>query len=341
MSKASLCGRGTRGGTGFLALCLVAALAALAPAASSPSSPAATLALRLAEIQPADHPTAKADYEFARLVAERSGGRIRIAVYVDSILGQELSVLEQLRFGGIDLARVSLAAVVPSVPRLAALQMPYLYKDAAHMWRVLEGEVGKELLGSVAESGFVGLGWFEAGARSFYTVRAPLLSPRDLAGLRIRVQENSVMTDLVAAFGALPRPRAFGEVYTALETGEIDGAENNLPTYFSSGHFRVARHFTLTEHARVPEIILGSGVSFAALSPADRELIAKAARDSAAFQRAAWEDYEGLVAERLRDEGLVITPVPDSGPWRRLAAAVYARQSPEVKALVTRIRAIQ
>jgi tripartite ATP-independent transporter DctP family solute receptor len=299
-----------------------------------------SISLRLAEIQPADHPTARADFEFARLVLERSQGRIRIAVYTDSVLGQELAVLEQLRFGGIDIARVSLSAVAPSVPRLAALQMPYLYRDADHMWRVLQGDIGRELLAGVSEDGLVGLGWFEAGARSFYTVRGPVRVPADLKGLRIRVQENSVMTDTVAAFGALPRPRAFGETYSALETGEIDGAENNLPTYYSSGHYRVARWFTRTEHVRVPEIILGSGVAFAALAPEDRELIARAALDAVAFQRKAWADYEALVMERLQAEGVVVREIPDREAWRRLTATVYERQTAAVKTLVARIRAL-
>jgi tripartite ATP-independent transporter DctP family solute receptor len=302
---------------------------------------AETIALRLAEIHPTDHPTAKADYEFARLVRERSGGRVTIAVYPDSALGQELAVLEQVRFGAIDIARVSLSAVAGFVPRLNALQMPYLYRDADHMWRVLTGEVGRELLASVSSAGFVGLGWFEAGARSFYNSRRPIRNPSDLAGLRIRVQESRLNADIVSAFGAAAVPQAFGEVFSALETGAVDGAENNAPTYYTSSHYLIAPYYTLTEHARIPEIIVGSALGLASLSPADRELLMKAAMDSIDYQRAEWAKYDKLAMERIRAAGVVVTQIADLGPWRSLERPVYDRQSPEIRALVERIRALK
>ncbi|HET7838250.1 MAG TPA: TRAP transporter substrate-binding protein [Rectinemataceae bacterium] len=320
-----------------LLFCLV--LAAAAPGSLAASGPA--ISLRLAELHPADHPTAQADYEFARLVDERSRGRIRIAVYTDSALGQEISVLEQVQFGAIDIARVSLSAVASYVPRLNALQMPYLYRDADHMWRVLNGEVGRELLASVRDAGFVGLGWFEAGSRNFYNSRRSVTSPADLKGLRIRVQESQLMSDIVTALGARAVQQPFGEVYSALETGAIDGAENNMPTYFSSQHYKVARYYTLTEHARIPEIVVGSALGLASLSPADLELIRKAAMDAVDFQRKAWDGYEKLAAERVRSAGVVIVSKPDLGPWKALARRAYELQSPEIRALVERIRAVK
>ncbi len=323
-------------GTRTLVLCL--ALAAALPIAL-PGEP--VISLRLAELHPADHPTAQADYEFARLVDERSRGRIRISVYTDSMLGQEISVLEQVQFGAIDIARVSLSAVASYVPRLNALQMPYLYRDADHMWRVLKGELGKELLASVGDAGFVGLGWFEAGARNFYNSRRSITSPSDLRGLRIRVQESTLMSDIVTAFGASPVQQPFGEVYSAMETGAVDGAENNMPTYFSSRHYRVAPYYTLTEHARIPEIVVGSAVSFAVLSRADLELISRAAMDSIDFQRRAWAEYEKLAMDRVRSAGVRIVTKPDLAEWRALARKIYDRQSPEIRLLVERIRSVK
>jgi tripartite ATP-independent transporter DctP family solute receptor len=323
------------------ALALALALAFAAAAAFGQGKAAEPTRLRLAELHPADHPTAKADYEFARIVRERSGGRILISVYTDSVLGQEMEVLEQLRFGAIDIARVSLAAVSVYAPRLDALQMPYLYRDEEHMWKVLKGEIGKELLASVGQAGFVGLGWYEAGTRSFYNDRRELKNPSDLAGLRIRVQEGGVMDDLVTALGATPTSMAFGESYAAILRGSVDGAENNIPTYYSSRHYQVAKYYTLTEHARIPEIVVGSALSLSELSAADRELIAKAAMDSSDFQRKAWRDYEAMAVEKLREAGVSILRPSDPGAWRALVQPLYAEQDPEIRALVARIKAVK
>jgi tripartite ATP-independent transporter DctP family solute receptor len=320
---------------------VAALLAAAALGLAAPDLSAQVVRLRLAELHPDDHPTTKADYEFARLVSERSQGRIKITVYTNSVLGQEVSVLEQVQFGAIDMARVSLAAVATYVPDLAALQMPYLYRDEAHMWRVLGSEVGRELLRSVSKAGFVGLCFFEAGERSLYNSRRPIRAPADLAGLRIRVQESTLMADTMTALGARPFPMAFGETYSALETGLVDGAENNLPTYFTSLHYKVAGYYTLTRHARIPEIVVGSSTSFAALSEEDRALIAKAADDVVGFQREAWREYESQSARRIALSGVsVITPA-DLEPWKRLAAAVYARQPAEIRDYVARIKAVK
>jgi tripartite ATP-independent transporter DctP family solute receptor len=320
-----------------LALCAWAAPAAAEPAAASREA----VRLRLAELHPADHPTAKADYEFARLVRERSGGRILIFVYADSSLGQEMEVLEQLRFGGIDIARVSLAALSAYAPALEALQMPFLYRDEEHMWKVLKGELGKELLSSIGAAGFVGLGWYEAGARSFYDSRRPLVDPSDLAGLKIRVQEGGVMGSFVTALGAKSVPLAFGETYAAILRGSVDGAENNYSSYYSSRHYQVAKYFTLTEHVRIPEVVVGSAASFSELSAADRELIALAAMDSIEYQRAAWREYEAMAERRLREAGVEIRALRDPAAWRAYVRPLYDALDPATKALVERIRAVK
>jgi len=219
--------------------------------------------------------------------------------------------------------------------------MPYLYRDEAQMWRVLKGDIGKELLASVSQAGFVGLGWFEAGARNFYNARKEVRRPGDLAGLRIRVQEGGVTDDIVAAYGAEPVPLAFGESYAALLRGAVDGAENNIPTYYSSRHYQIAKYYTLTEHARIPEIVVGSALSFAELSAADRELVAGAAMDTIDYQREEWRKYEALAADKLREAGVSIVPASDQASWRAMVQPLYAAQGPEIRALVARIRAVK
>jgi len=297
-----------------------------------------TLILRMSEIQPEDFPTTKADYEFARRVKELSKGRIAVEVYAGGVLGDEVSVIEQVQFGGIDLARVSIAAVQLFAPRMAALFMPYLYRDDNHMWKVLTGPIGRELLADLEAGRLVGLGWFEAGARSFYTVGAPLKRTADLTGLHIRVQESIPMMSLVEAFGVTPIPMAFANVYGALRTGEIDGAENNLATYYASGHYKVAPYYTLDEHARLPEVIIASAVALAEMAPADRELLRQAAQDVAGFQREIWASYEEEISRSLQAAGVLLLRPDNLGLWQKLARSVWSGQPAEVQKLLQRIQ---
>lgn len=316
----------------ILAIAAVLLFSSAAHAESAAPVAAPKVFLRLAETHPADYPTTKGDYELARLVEERSGGRIKIVVYPGSALGQEKAVIEQLQFGGIDMTRVSLSVTSSFAPVLNALQMPYLYRDNTHMWKVLKGDIGRELLAGLEGAGLVGLGWFEPGSRNFYNSKRPVRVPADLKGLRIRAQESELMMSLVSAFGAIPTPMPYGEVYAGLQTGAIDGAENNWPSYYSTSHYEVAKYLTLDEHTCVPEIIIGSKVSLGRLSAADRELIRRAAFDAGDYQRAEWAKYEKLAEGKARAAGITVVPIADKSAWQKLVAPLYAKQSPEVRA---------
>lgn len=300
-----------------------------------------TIVLRLAETHPKGYPTELGDEEFARLVKERSNGRIVIEVYPGSQLGQEKAVIEQVQFGAIDITRVSVSPVAAFVPKLNAFQMPYLYRDEAHMWNVLNGDIGKDLLASLEPFGFIGLGWFEGGSRNFYNSKRPVKTPADLKGLKIRVQESELMMGLVSAFGAVPTPMAYGEVYSALQTGVVDGAENNWASYFSTSHYEVAKYFTLDEHTRVPEIIIGSKISLGRLSKADQDLIRQAAADAVNFQRSEWAKYEQVSIDKVKAGGAQITTVADKAPWQALMAPLYAKQSKEIQDFVKQIQAVK
>jgi tripartite ATP-independent transporter DctP family solute receptor len=321
----------------LIAMMLV--IAALLPAQLF--AQAKPIVLRLAETHPQDYPTTKGDYEFARLVKERSGGRIQIEVYYGSQLGQEKAVIEQVQFGAIDMTRVSISPVASFVPKLNAFQMPYLYRDEAHQWKVLKGEIGTTLLASLEPFGFIGLGWFEAGSRNFYNSRRPINKPEDLKGLKIRVQESELMMGLVSAFGAVPTPMAYGEVYSALQTGVVDGAENNWPSYFSTSHYEVAKYFCLDEHTRVPEIIIGSKISLGRLSKADQELIKQAALDAIDYQRAEWAKYEQISIDKVKAGGSQITYIGDKTEWQKLMDPLYKKQSKEIQDFVKQIQAVQ
>lgn len=320
---------------------LLALVAALVVALPFQAAAQAKVVLRLAETHAQDYPTTKGDYEFARLVKERSGGRIEIQVYPGSQLGQETAVIQQVQFGAIDLTRVSISPLASFVPKLDAFQMPYVYRDEDHMWKVLKGQIGNDLLKSLEPFGFIGLGWFESGSRSFYNSKRAIKTPADLKGLKIRVQESELMMGLVSSFGAVPTPMPFGEVYSALQTGVVDGAENNWPSYFSTSHYEVAKYFTLDEHTRVPEIIIGSKISLGRLSKADQDLIRKAAADAVDFQRKAWADYEKISIDKVTAAGSQITKITDKGPWQDAVKAMYAKKSKEVQALVAQIAAVK
>ena len=239
------------------------------------------LILRYAENQPEDYPTTQAALAFADLVNERTGGRVKVAVYSGGELGAEQSVIQQMQFGGIDFARISLSQLAEYVPALSVLQLPYLYEDAAQMWRVLIGTIGDEFLAMLDAVDLVGLSWFDAGVRSFYT-REKVTRLADLQGLTLRVQESDMMSDMVEAMGAVSVQVVYSDVYAALHNRKIDGAENNWPSYEAMSHYEVAPYFLQDEHTRVPEIQISSRAAqekLAALDASFPAIVQECARE--------------------------------------------------------------
>lgn len=270
------------------------------------------LVFRYAENQPEDHPTTIAAFYFAELVAERSEGRLQITVYPDAELGDERAIIEQMQYGGIDFGRVNLSPLAEYDNRLFVLQLPYLYQDADHMWRVLESEIGDRFLSGLSEIDIVGLAWVDAGARSFYTKDGPVRTLEDMQGLRIRVQENTMMERLVSLLGAEPIQMQYGEVLAALQTGKIDGAENNFPSYHSTGHYLVAPYFLLDEHSRIPEIIVASKPAMARLDDADRALVLAAAQEAAIYQRTLWREHEERTRLEVIESGCEVYTIDET-----------------------------
>lgn len=245
-----------------------------------------------AENQAQDYPTTLGAVKFAEMVEERTGGRIRILVYAEGVKGAENDIIRQMKFGGIDFARVSLSQLAEYVPEMNVLQLPYLYVDSAHMWRILDGEIGVSFLSYAGEYGLVGLSWYDAGARSFYTSNRPITCLEDIEGMRIRVQESDMMADMVEALGASAVKLGYADVYSGLERGIVDGAENNWPSYESMNHDEVARYFTVDEHTRVPEMQICSEKTWEKLSEEDRNIILECARESALYERKLWQERE-------------------------------------------------
>ena len=287
-----------------LAILLALALTLAAGAASAATT------LKLSEVHAEGYPTTLADQEFARLVEERTQGRIRIEVYSGGTLyGEETGAIEALQLGDIAFSRVSASPVSSYVPAMNAIQMPYLYKNADHMWAVLDGEIGQNMLAQIESSGsgLVGLCWYDAGARSYYTTK-PVACVADMKGMKIRMQNNAMMVDMTNVLGGTG-VTGIGpnEVYSAIRQGTIDGAENNWPTYQNMGDYEAAPYYVLDEHTRVPEVLLASAAVLSELDPADVEIIRAAAKDTQEYEKQKWAEKEATSEEIVRTAGCTIT----------------------------------
>ena len=292
-----------------LAVLLLLAVALVLPLVAGGSAEKGQTVLTLSEVHAEGYPTTLADYEFARLVEERTEGRIKIDVYSGGTLyGEETGSIEALQIGDLAFARVSASPVASYVPALNVIQLPYLYRDGDHMWQVLNSEIGQNMLDEIqaSGSGLVGLCYYDAGARNFYT-KTPITSVADMAGLKIRLQNNAMMVEMVQLLGG-NGVTGIGpnDVYSAIQQGTIDGAENNWPTYESMGDYQVAPYFVLDGHTRVPEILLASEAVLSTLDPADVEIIKECAKETQAYEIEQWALREQSSEEKVTSEGVVV-----------------------------------
>lgn len=293
----------------------------------------------LGDIHKEGYPTVVGAQYFAKLVNERSNGRITIKIESSGAAGDETAAIEQVQFGKLDFARVSVSPLATYSPDLNALMVPFEYRDEEHFWKVLNGRIGKDLLESLQDDGFYGLCYYDSGARSFYTT-VPVQRIEDLKGLKIRVQESALMMDFVTALGAVPSPMPLGDVLAALKKGTISGAENNIPSYETTGHYRVARYYLLDEHSRIPDIIIASKKTLDRLSIADREIIFQSAQESVEVQRNAWNEYENNAYQKVSKDGcsfVSLSPSQNNTEVKDALIAVNRRLSPTEQKIVKQI----
>ncbi len=275
---------------------------------------AAPIKLKLSEVHMEGYPTTMADREFARLVNEKTQGRIEIAVYSGGVLyGTEAESIEAMVIGELGFARVSAAPVAEFVPDLNAIQLPYLYKNSDHMWAVLNGQIGQDMLKKVQSSGsgLIGLCWYDAGSRCYYLTKKAT-TPKELAGLKIRMQDNKMMVKMTELLGATSVTGiGSNEIYSSIMSGIIDGAENNWPTYDTKGDFKAAKFYILDHHTRVPEILLVSEASLKArkVSAADIEIIKACAKQTQEFEIAQWKAMEKKSEANVLANGATAVPL--------------------------------
>lgn len=289
-----------------------------------------------------DYPGSVAMDEFGALVAERTDGRITPKTFHSAQLGEQDFAIEQMQFGGIDFAVFNLTPLNNIIPVTQATTLPYTFKSLDHMHRVMDGVIGAEISTAMEAENMVGLAWFDSGARSFYA-NTPLNSIADLAGLKIRVQNSDVNVAMVEALGANATPIPFGEVYTSIQSGVVDGAENNWPSYESTGHFEVAPYYLLDEHSIVPEVLAVAKSTWDKLSAEDQGIVRQAAIEAAQSQRTLWAARELVSEEKVRGAGATIVQLDDKSAFIEAMAPVYEQFAADlvVNDILMRIQAVE
>ena len=301
------------------------------------------ITLRSSDTHPDGYPTVAAVQTMGDLLKERSNGRICIEVFHSAQLGEEKDTIEQTKFGVIDMNRVSMGPFNNIIEETKVVSLPFIFRGTDHMHRVMDGPVGDEILAAFEPHGFIGLAYYDGGSRSFYNREKPITSVEDLAGMKIRVMQSDVFVDMMTALGANATPMPYGEVYSAIQTGVIDGAENNWPSFESSGHYEVAGYYTLNEHLIVPEALVMSKISWDKLSPEDQALVMQAAKDSIPVNRELWAAREKLSEEKVRAAGVQIIDNIDKTAFIEAMVPVYQKHAntPKLQDLVTRIQATE
>lgn len=270
--------------------------------------------LTLAHALEPTHPVHLAMVEMAERIEELSGGGMQLTIYHSGQLGSETDCLEQIQNGSLDITKVSTSPLESFVPEMAIFGVPYVFRDHEHYWRVLESPIGHKLLQAGESAQVHGLCYYDAGARSFYSVAKPILTPADLRGMKIRVQKSKTAMDMIEVMGGLPTPIAWGELYSALQQRMVDGAENNPPSLLSSRHYEVARHYTINEHTHTPDMVLIAMNTWESLSQDQKRIIEQAARESVEFQRKLWEEKSAEAMTIMEKAGLKIHKV-DTAPF--------------------------
>jgi tripartite ATP-independent transporter DctP family solute receptor len=304
------------------------------------SGPASARSFRAADTQAEDYPTVQALVHMDKIVQERTGGRHRLQIFHSRQLGEEKETIEQTRAGAIDLNRVNVAPLASFVPEANVLVLPFLFRSVDHLHRVLEGAIGAEILNSFAPSGVVGLAFYDSGARSIYNSVRPVRKLDDLKGLRIRIQQSELMSEMFKALGANPIPLPYGQVMTGLSTQLIDGAESNWPSYVMTGHYRAASYYSLTEHTMSPEVLVMSEKAWSGLSPADQQIFREAAWESSRYMREQWRLWEERSKREAQLGGVTVAEDVDRKAFERAMTSLYDRflTDPKIKSLVDRIR---
>src|ERR1700732_1033070 len=328
----------------FIRLGAGTAVAGLAGNLATPAMAQQKLALKASDVHPAGYPTVAAVESLGKKLEAATQGRLSVQMFASMQLGGEKEAIEQAQVGAIQLARVSVGTLGPVIDELNVFNLPFLFRNTAHMQKVIDGDIGTELLDKVSnndKAGLIGLCWMDAGARSVYTIKKPVHTIADLKGLKIRVIGNPMFVDMMNALGGNGVAMGYDQVFSALQTGVVDGAENNTPSYVFDNHYTVAKYYTLTQHLIVPEILVFSRKTWDTLSKEDQDLLRKVAHEAQAEERKLWIAYEGQAVDKARAAGIQFIEVADKAPFQAAVKPVWDKYGPRFADMIKRIQAVE
>ncbi|MFL5092349.1 MAG: TRAP transporter substrate-binding protein [Xanthobacteraceae bacterium] len=300
--------------------------------------------LKATDVHPLGYPTVEAVVRMGKKLGEATSGRIGIQMYPSMQLGGEKEMIEQAQVGALAIARVSVGPMGPIVPEFNVFNLPFMFRDAAHMEKVIDGPIGDDLLNKLSDhptANLIGLCWMNAGTRHVYNSKKPIRSVEDLKGLKIRMMGNPVFVDTMNALGGNGVSMGFDQVVNAMQTGVVDGAENNEPTYTTGQHYRYAKYFSLTGHLMIPEVLVFSKKVFAALAKDDQELIRRLARDAQQEERTLWYEMEKKSIAQMKEAGAEIIDIADKKPFQAAVKPVWDKYGAQLSALIDRIQNVK
>ncbi|SMP46254.1 tripartite ATP-independent transporter solute receptor, DctP family [Neorhodopirellula lusitana] len=299
------------------------------------------LVLKLGHGLDTGHPVHQAMERMKERLEELSGGTVSIDIYPSAVLGSETQCIEQLQNGSLAMTKTSAAAMENFIPSMSVFSYPYVFRNDEHYWSVIDGEIGNRLLQGGKDKFLRGLCYYDAGSRHFYTKNAPIRTPDDLKGLKVRVMNSPTAIEMVKAMGGAPTPIAWGELYSALAQGTVDGAENNLPSFSTNKHYEVCKHFTLDGHTRIPDMLLVSTKVWDRLDPQTQQWVQQAATESSTYQRELWQTMTAEAAQQAQDEGVTIYEVDTEAFAKKVAPMHQAVENESVNKLLLQIAEVK
>ena len=302
------------------------------------------LVMKASDVHPLGYPTVEAVQNMGKKLEKATNGRLSIQMYASMQLGGEKEAIEQAQVGAIQFARVSVGALGPVIDELNVFNMPYLFRNTAHMQKVIDGAIGQELMDKVTnnpKAGLVALCWMDAGARSLYDTKKAIRNIDDLKGMKFRVMGNPMFVDMMNALGGNGVSMGYDQVFNALQTGVVDGAENNPPSFVFDNHYQVAKFYTLDEHLIVPEMVVFSKKTWDTLSKEDQALLVKFGREAQLEERVLWDKYEKDAMDKARAAGITIIEITDKKPFQAAVKPVWDKYGPKYADMIKRIQAVQ
>src|SRR6478736_4882190 len=327
----------------FIQLGAATAFGAVAAEMPAPALAQQKLVLKATDVHPLGYPTVEAVVQMGKKLEAATGGRLSIQMYPSMQLGGEKEMIEQAQVGALAIARISVGPMGPIVPEMNVFNLPFMFRDDAHMEKVIDGPIGDELLKKLSESkaNLIGLCWMNAGTRNVYNSKKPIQTVNDLKGLKIRMMGNPVFVDTMNSLGGNGVAMGFDQLINAMQTGVVDGAENNEPSYMTGQHFRYAKYYSKTGHLMIPEILVFSKKIWDELSKDDQALILKVAKEAQQEERKLWYDREKESIKKMAEAGAVMNEVADKKPFQAAVKPVWDKYGAQHTALIQRIQDVK